>query len=227
MSFVINYEEGAERNVLNGDPNSETLINEAPGGPPKLQERDIRVESDYEYGSRVGYWRLFRLFNKHDIKFTMYAVGQAIEANPAAAQRAKECGHDIASHAYRWIDYHDMPAEQEKEYIRKGIESIIKVCGEPPKGWYYGRLSPRSLTLVWEVYKEMGIPLVWMSDSYADEVPYWIDIPAEKEEKDPKGLLLIPYSYDCNDYKFNMSSGFGGASDFYEHLKNTCKNRVV
>jgi peptidoglycan/xylan/chitin deacetylase (PgdA/CDA1 family) len=211
--------------VLNGDDYSETMINEAPGGMPKLQERDIRVESDYEYGSRAGYWRLFRLFNKHDIKFTMYAVGQAIEANPAAATRAVESGHDIASHGYRWIDYHNVPADEEKALIRQAVESIQKVCGAPPKGWFYGRLSPRSIALVYEVYKELGLPLVWMSDAWADDVPYWRDMPGEKDDPDAKGLLLVPYSYDCNDYRFYMSSGFSGPNDFYDHIKNTCETQ--
>lgn len=202
------------------------MINEAPNGPAKLQERDTRVESEYEYGSRVGFWRLFRMFNKHDIKFTLYAVGQALECNPAAGKRSVEMGHDIASHAYRWIDYQGMPPEEEKVYIKKAIESIQDICGAPPKGWFYGRMSPRSVPLVWEVHNEMGIPLVWMSDSYADEVPYWIDIPAEKNESNPKGLLMVPYSYDCNDYKFNMDTGFAGPSDFYEQIKNTCMLRL-
>lgn len=104
-------------------------------------------------------------------------------------------GHDIASHAYRWIDYSDMSVEQEKAYIRKEIEVITKICGAPPKGWYYGRLSSRSHALVWEVYKEMGIPLVWEADSYADDLPYWVDVPAEKEVEKPEGMLMLPYSY--------------------------------
>jgi peptidoglycan/xylan/chitin deacetylase (PgdA/CDA1 family) len=88
-----------------------------------------------------------------------------------------------------------MPAEQEKAYIKKEIEAITRICGSPPKGWYYGRLSSRSHALVWDVYKEMGIPLLWDSDSYADDLPYWVDVPAERNEKKPEGMLMIPYSY--------------------------------
>lgn len=138
---------------------------------------------------------MFRLFNKFNYKYTLYAVGKAIEDNPAVGLSSVKNGHDVASHAYRWIDYANMPPEQEKAYIKKEIETIAKICGEPPKGWYYGRLSSRSQTLVWEVYKEMGVPLLWDSDSYADDLPYWVDVPAEKNEKDPKGMLMIPYSY--------------------------------
>ncbi len=128
-----------------------------------------------------------------------------------------------------------MSVEQEKAYIKKEIEAITKVCGEPPKGWYYGRLSSRSHALVWEVYKEIGIPLLWEADSYADDLPYWVDVPAEKEEEKPEGMLMIPYSYgtlplsnsylkltiaDCNDYKFNVPTGFGSPTHFYDHVKN-------
>jgi peptidoglycan/xylan/chitin deacetylase (PgdA/CDA1 family) len=98
----------------------------------------------------------------------------------------------------RWIDYHNCSPEEEKAYIRKAIECIRDICGKPPSGWYYGRLSPRSRALVWDVYKEMGIPLLWESDSYADDVPYWVDVPAEADSPNPEGMLMIPYSYDCN-----------------------------
>ncbi|KAH6684334.1 putative chitin deacetylase 1 [Halenospora varia] len=195
VSFVINYEEGAEHTVLNGDMHSETHLWEAPGGAPKIEERAVNIESEYDYGSRTGVWRLFRLFNKFNYKYTLYAVGKAIEDNPAVGISSVKNGHDVASHAYRWIDYANMPPEKEKAYIKKEIETIAKICGEPPKGWYYGRLSSRSQALVWEVYKEMGVPLLWDSDSYADDLPYWVDVPAEKNDADPKGMLMIPYSY--------------------------------
>ncbi|KAK0644770.1 Chitin deacetylase 1 [Lasiodiplodia hormozganensis] len=219
VSFVINYEEGSEHSVLNGDLHSETHLWEAPGGAPKIQERAVNIESEYNYGSRAGVWRLFRLFNKHGFKYTLYAVGQALERNPAVALSSVQNGHDVASHCYRWIDYHDMPAEEEKALIKKGIETIQRITGEAPKGWYYGRLSPRSHALVWDVYKEMGLPLLWQSDSYADDIPYWVDVPAEKDDPNPQGLLMVPYSYDCNDYKFNVPTGFSAPMDFYDHVK--------
>lgn len=118
-----------------------------------------------------------------------------------------------------WIDYHSMPAEEEKKLIRKNIECITDICGDAPKGWYYGRLSPRSHALVWDVYKEMGLPLLWQSDCYADDVPYWVDVPAEKDSEKQEGLLMIPYTYDCNDYKFSIPTGFHSPTDFYEHVK--------
>lgn len=155
----------------------------------------MNIESEYDYGSRTGVWRLFRLFNKYGYKYTLYAVGKALEDNPAVGVSSIKNGHDVASHAYRWIDYADMPAEQERAYIKKGIEAITKVCGKPPKGWYYGRSSCRSHALVFDVYKELGIPLLWQADSYADDIPYWVDVPAEKDLEEPEGMLMVPYSY--------------------------------
>lgn len=139
--------------------------------PVHIGERAVNIESEYEYGSRSGVWRLLRLFNKHNMKFTLYAVGSALEKNPEVGVSCVKNGHDVASHAYRWIDYHSIPAEEEKALIKKNIECITEICGQPPKGWYYGRLSPRSRALVWDVYHEMGLPLVWESDAYADDVP--------------------------------------------------------
>lgn len=182
-----------------------------------MTERAVNIESEYDYGARAGVWRLFRLFNKFSMKYTLYAVGKALEDNPAVAKSSVDNGHDIASHAYRWIEYHDMGVEEEKDYIRKAINAIKDVAGVYPKGWYYGRLSPRSHALVWDVFKEMGLPLLWESDTYSDDVPYWVDVPAEKDLPNPEGMLMVPYSYDCNDFKFYH--GFGGPMDFYDHLK--------
>jgi len=111
-----------------------------------------------------------------------------------------------------------MPPEREKEYIRKAITTIRDICGEAPRGWYCGRLSPRSRALVWDMYKEMDLPLLWESDSYADDLPYWVDVPAEKDDPNPQGMLMIPYSYYCNDYKFNVPTGFGAPMD-YDHVR--------
>ncbi|KAF7195296.1 Chitin deacetylase 1 [Pseudocercospora fuligena] len=221
VSFVINYEEGGERSVLSGDGQSENNLIENPGRPPRINERNYNVESEYEYGSRAGFWRLFRLFNKYKMKFTLYAVAQAVEENPEVVKRSVECGHDVASHGYRWIDHHGMSVEREKELIRKAVVSLKGLSGYAPKGWYYGRNSPQSRTLVPQIYEEMGEELVWMSDSYADDVPYWIDRADEKNKPEHKGLLMVPYSYDCNDFKFHTAgSGFRDPNGFFTHLKN-------
>jgi peptidoglycan/xylan/chitin deacetylase (PgdA/CDA1 family) len=123
--------------------------------------------------------------------------------------------------AYRWVDYHDFSIEKEKEYIKKGIESLKALSGYAPKGWYYGRPSPHSRTLVPQVYEELGEELVWTSDTYADDVPYWTDLNYERDTSNPKGHLLLPYSYDCNDFKFHVvGSGFADPDGFYGHIKN-------
>ena len=133
---------------------------------------------------------------------------------------AKTCA-DLTQSAYRWIDYHDFPVEKEKDFIRKAVTSLKSLSGYAPRGWYYGRNSPQSRVLVPQVYEEMGEELVWCADTYADDVPYWLDLPYEKERADPKGLLMVPYSYDCNDFKFHVSgSGFTEPTGFYNHLKN-------
>ncbi|KIX95230.1 uncharacterized protein Z520_09147 [Fonsecaea multimorphosa CBS 102226] len=229
LSFVINYEEGGENSVLNGDPTSEASLWESAGRyPPRQQQRAVNVESDYEYGSRVGVWRIMALFERHKFKWTLYAVGKAVEANPEVARRTVRSGAEVASHCYRWVNYEDMPAEQEKEMIRKGLESLKAVTGEYPVGWYYGRLSSRSRALVWDVYDEMGLPLLWQSDSYSDDIPYWVDVPAEqamvaegkRNKENCVGMLMVPYTYDVNDFKFHTPTGFGGPGDFFTYLKN-------
>lgn len=164
------FSQGGERSVLSGDGQSESNLTEQPSKAARINERNYQVESEYEYGSRAGFWRLFRLFNKYNMHFTLYAVAQAVEELPEVAKRCVEMGHDVASHAYRWVEYHDMSVEEETEWIRKALVSLKGLTGQAPKGWYYGRASPRSRTLVPQVYEEMGEKLVWMSDSYADDV---------------------------------------------------------
>lgn len=125
-----------------------------------------------------------------------------------------------ACSAYRWVDYHDFPVDKEKEYIKKCIESLKSLSGYAPKGWYYGRNSPHSRTLVPQVYQEMGEELIWTSDTYADDIPYWTDLNFEKDSAEPKGQLMLPYSYDCNDFKFHVvGSGFRDPTGFYDHIK--------
>ena len=137
---------------------------------------------------------MLNLFEAHGMPITCYAVGQALEKNPAVVKAMQSGGHEIASHAYRWIDYHSMPPEQEKEYICRQLQVLKEMTGEYPCGWYYGRLSPQSRALIHEVYKEQGVPLAWESDSYCDDLPYWVDVPAEKDAAKPEGMLMVPYT---------------------------------
>ena len=150
--------------------------------------RQINCETDYEYGSRAGFWRLLRLFNKYNYKFTTYAVGKAFECQPDVPKAIVRDGHEVASHAYRWLDYGEVSIEREKELIRQNIKSLEETTGAPPKGWYYGRLSPNSVRLVYDVYKEMKLPLLYSSDTYSDDLPYWQPVPGTDD-----AILMIPY----------------------------------
>jgi peptidoglycan/xylan/chitin deacetylase (PgdA/CDA1 family) len=136
---------------MSGDGQSETNLRENPG-PPRINERHYNAESEFEYGSRAGFWRLFRMFNKYGMKFTLYAVAQAVEQVPEVVTRCVEKGHDVASHAYRWLEYHDFSVEKERELAKKCIESLKKLSGYAPKGWYYGRNSPHSRTVIPQVW---------------------------------------------------------------------------
>jgi peptidoglycan/xylan/chitin deacetylase (PgdA/CDA1 family) len=161
---------------MRGDGVSETNLRET-AAVPKINERDYIGESEFEYGSRAGWWRVFKLFNDHKMKFTLYAVGSAVEEQPEVVTRCVEEGHDIASHAYRWIDHSNLSIEAGKQHIRNNITTLKKLAGYAPKGWYYGRPSAQSRALIPLVYEEMGEELLWASDSYADDIPYWVDLP--------------------------------------------------
>ncbi|KAH8817047.1 chitin deacetylase 1 [Xylogone sp. PMI_703] len=221
VSFVINYEEGAERSLLNGDSQTESHMWEQGDVPKRVGSRDPKIESDYDYGSRVGVWRLLNIFEKYGVKVTLYAVGQALEMNPAVAKAFVSGGHEVASHGYRWVPYHNMTPEEEKQYIVRQMHSLKATCGIYPTGWFIGRCSPHTKTLIHEAHEELDAPLLYSSDAFADDLPYWTDVPSEKDSLDPKGMLLIPYSYDNNDLKFQVSSGsWGSASAFQEYLQN-------
>ena len=196
VSFVLNYEEGGENTILNGDPASEVYLTEVPGGTPMVGERDYSTESVYEYGSRAGFWRILRLFNERNLKFTSWAVGKALELNPAAGRAMAESGHEVASHGYRWINYKDFTLEQELDHIRKAFSAIEKSAGKPPVGWYTGRFGKNTLKAV---VQHGGI--LYSSDSYNDDLPYWVKVEATPH-------LVIPYTLEVNDMKFAVPPGF-------------------
>jgi peptidoglycan/xylan/chitin deacetylase (PgdA/CDA1 family) len=160
----------------------------------------------FEYGSRAGFWRVHRIFTEHELPLTVYAVAQALERNPAAGRAMVDAGWEVASHGWRWIDYLEMPKDEERAQIRRAIETIERVCGERPVGWYTGRVSDNTRRLVVE---EGGF--LYDSDSYADELPYWVEVAARQH-------LVIPYTLDANDFKFLVPNGFVTASDFLEYL---------
>ena len=161
------------------------------GWPSRPGARDIQTETQYEYGTRVGVWRLARFFAEEKLHVTVYAVGQSILKSPDAAKQLVADGHEFASHGYRWIDHHSLPLAVEKEQINKAIDAIEQISGKPPRGWYYGRPSMSSKGLVCKVFQERKIELLYQADSYSDELPYWTPHPLEPGE----GLLIVPYTF--------------------------------
>jgi len=206
LSFVLNYEEGGEASPLEGDATSEAYLHEVVGAPPSVGRRSLTTESMFEFGSRAGFWRVHRIFEKHGFPLTVYAVGQALERNPAAARAMVEAGWEVASHGWRWIDYAGMPEEEERQHLRRAIDAIERACGIRPVGWYTGRISEATRRLVVE---EGGF--LYDSDSYADELPYWVEV-------DGRDHLVIPYTLDANDFKFLIPNGFVTGAQFYEYL---------
>lgn len=209
VNFVLNYEEGGERTPLEGDATSEAFLHEVVGAPPAVGRRDFNTESMFEYGSRAGFWRVHRIFGSHALPLTVFAVGQALERNPAAASAMVEAGWEIASHGWRWIDYAEFSEVEEREHIRLAIASIENACGVRPVGWYTGRVSANTRRLV----VEEG-DFLYDSDSYADELPYWVEVAGRDH-------LIVPYTLDANDFKFLLANGFVTSDDFYRYLVDT------
>jgi len=220
LSFVINYEEGGEYSVLNGDTKSEAYLTEAVGAQPRVQARNTNIESEYDYGSRAGIWRLLRVFETAGFKGTVYGVGKAMEGNPEVAKRCLGMGWEMGTHAWRWIDYHDICEDQERAEIEMCIDLFVAQTGQAPRGWYVGRLSPRSHALIWQIYKERGLELLWLSDSYADDLPFYQPLPsALAEAGDGKeAYLVLPYSLDTNDFKYMMPNNWSSPDDLYTYL---------
>jgi putative urate catabolism protein len=208
VSFVLNYEEGGERCVLHGDDESEAFLSEIVGAQPLTGVRHMSMESIYEYGSRAGVWRLLRLFEKHDIPLTIFAVAMAAQRHPEVIQAMVKAGHEICSHGYRWIDYQYMDEAEEREHIQKAIDIIRDITGERPLGWYTGRTGPNTRRLVAE---EGGF--LYDSDAYDDDLPYWADVEGRSQ-------LIIPYTLDTNDMRFATNQGFNCGDQFFTYLKD-------
>lgn len=207
VSFVLNYEEGGERSVADGDPHCETyLVPDIVGVAPRPQ-RNAFVEDAFEYGSRAGFWRLMQLFEERGLPFTCWAVGLALSRNPDAGRAMAEAGHEVASHSWRWIDYAGMSAEQERADIRKAVQAITEIVGAPPLGWYTGRGSANTRRLVMEETET-----IYDSDAYNDDLPYWTHV-------DGRRRLIVPYALDTNDFKFAMTPGWMSGEDFLAYLK--------
>lgn len=205
LSIVVNYEEGGERCVLDGDAESETLNSDAVGAVSRAGGRNLAVESHYEYGSRVGFWRIQALLAGFRVPATYFVVSSAIERHPQAARAIVEAGHEVVCHGQRWIDYAGMPIETEREHVRGSLDSIERLCGVRPRGWYTGRVSQNTRRLAVEA------GMTYDSDAYNDDLPYWVDV-------DGRDHLVVPYSFDCNDMRFASAPGFNTPDDFLRHL---------
>jgi len=208
LSFVINYEEGGENNILHGDQASETFLSEIIGAKA-YEARHMSMESMYEYGSRAGFWRLHRLFQRYQLPATVYGIAMAMERNPDAVDAMLKADWEIASHGYRWIDYQFVPEETEREHMAKAIDIHERLTGSKPLGWYTGRDSPNTRSLVLE-----HDHFLYDSDSYADDLPYW-----HQHEKGHH--LVIPYTLDNNDMRFAAPQGFNSGEQFYTYLKDS------
>jgi OHCU decarboxylase len=209
VQFVINYEEGGENNILHGDRASEAFLSEIVGAQPWLGQRHMSMESIYEYGSRAGFWRLWRMFNERGMPVTVYGVATALMRNPDAVAAMKEADWEIASHGLKWIDYRDFSVEEERAHLNEAIRIHTQVTGERPLGWYTGRTSEHTNRLVAE---EGGF--LYSADSYADELPYW-------EMHGQHAQLIVPYTLDANDMRFATPQGFNSGDQFYAYLKDT------
>ncbi len=209
LQFVINYEEGGENCILHGDPASEAFLSEIVGAEPWPGQRHMNMESIYEYGSRAGFWRLWRLFTERDLPVTVYGVATALARNPEAVAAMREAEWEIASHGLKWIDYRDLPEAEERRHLAEAIRIHSESVGERPLGWYTGRCSVNTLNVVME---EGGF--LYSSDSYADDLPYWV--------KGPKGPhLIVPYTLDANDMRFATAQGFNSGDQFFAYLRDS------
>ncbi len=212
LQFVLNYEEGGENSVLHGDAGSEQFLSEM-FNPASYPDRHLSMESIYEYGSRVGVWRLLREFEKRGLPLTVFGVSMALERHPELTGAFVELKHEIACHGWRWIHYQTMPEEQEREHLRIGMEIIERLTGEKPLGWYTGRDSPNTRRLV----ADHG-GFEYDSDYYGDDLPFWTEV--TKTDGTTVPHLIVPYTLDTNDMRFSLPQGFSQGDDFFTYLRD-------
>lgn len=209
MQVVLNYEEGGENCVLHGDASSEAFLSEIISADARDNMRHMSMESLYEYGSRVGVWRLRKLFRDRGIPITVFAVGMAVERNPEPVQALFEDGHEICSHGYRWIDYQYVDEATERDHMARAITAIDRAIGQRPVGWYTGRSSPNTRRLVVE---EGGF--IYDADDYSDDLPHW-------NLSFGRPHLVVPYTLDINDMRFATQQGFNSGEQFLAYLKDS------
>ena len=209
LQFVLNYEEGGESCVLHGDGASEAFLSEIVGAQAWPGQRHMNMESVYEYGSRAGFWRLWRLLTGRGVPVTIFGVATALQRNPAAAAAMQEAGWELASHGLKWIDYKDFSEAEEGAHMAEALRLHTEVTGARPLGWYTGRTSAHTLKLV---MAEGGF--LYSADSYADDLPYWV-----AGRHGPH--LIVPYTLDANDMRFATPQGFNSGNQFFTYLKDS------
>jgi allantoinase len=207
LNIVINYEEGSEASFPDGDGRSEIGLTEV--SATSFPGRDLAAESMFEYGSRIGVWRILRILQSRGMPATVFACAQALERNPAVAQAFNAAQYDVCCHGLRWIPTQSLTPQQEAESIERAVASIKETMGEAPLGWYC-RYAPTVHTR--QLLVEHG-GFLYDSDSYNDELPYWVDA-------GDKHHLVIPYTQAHNDAKF-MRSGIATADDFFTFLRDS------
>jgi putative urate catabolism protein len=208
VQIVLNYEEGGENSILHGDAASEAFLSDITGAQPIQGARHVNMESIYEYGSRAGFWRLWREFTERGIPLTVYGVTMALDRNREAVAAMGEAGWEIASHGLRWIDYQHISVETERAHMQEAIRLHAEITGERPLGWYTGRCSPNTLRLVAE---EGGF--AYCADSYADDLPYWVTV-------DGRPQLIVPYTLEANDMRFAIQAGYTAGDQFERYLRD-------
>jgi putative urate catabolism protein len=208
VSFVLNYEEGAENSILHGDPASEFFLSEMVNAEPIPGMRHASMESIYEYGARAGFWRLRRLFLERGLTLTVFGVAMALERNPAVVEAIAAAGWEIACHGYRWINYQHVDEAVERDHMARAIAIQTRLTGTRPLGWYTGRTSPNTARLV----AENG-GFLYDSDSYADDLPYY-------DTAHGRPQLVVPYAMDTNDMRFATVQGFNSGEQFFCYLKD-------
>ncbi|HAV37987.1 MAG TPA: allantoinase PuuE [Massilia sp.] len=212
VQFVLNFEEGGENSVLHGDAGSEQFLSEM-FNPAAFPARHLSMESIYEYGSRVGVWRILREFERRGLPLTVFGVGMALERCPDVTAAFRELGHEIACHGWRWISYQNVDEATEREHMARGMEAIERLTGERALGWYTGRDSPHTRRLV----ADYG-GFEYDSDYYGDDLPFWLRVRRSDGGEAPQ--LVVPYTLDCNDMRFALPQGFSHGDPFFAYLRD-------
>jgi allantoinase len=212
LQFVLNFEEGGENHVLHGDAGSEQFLSEM-ANPPAFAGRHLSMDGIYEYGSRVGVWRILREFERRNLPLTVFGVGMALQRCPEVTAAFVKAGHEIACHGWRWIHYQNMDEATEREHMRLGMTAIQSLTGARPLGWYTGRDSPNTRRLV----ADFG-GFEYDSDYYGDDLPFWLQV--KKTDGTLAPHLVVPYTLDCNDMRFALPQGYSHGDEFFQYLRD-------